>query len=124
MTTEKDIRDMYTHLRETNQTIPSECLDFMLHTCLKALEDTKEKDKTFKVRIKTFKVKIKTWEAMEEEFGLDSIDYINCRYVFTDMMEDDLPTNRIIEVEESSDIYIWNCSYNWYISDDMIEEYL
>jgi hypothetical protein len=44
MVTEKDIRDMYIHLRKTNNTISDEALNFMKHTCLKALEvNTKDK---------------------------------------------------------------------------------
>lgn len=38
MTTEKDIQDMYLHLRSTNQSIPDEALEFMKQTCLEALK--------------------------------------------------------------------------------------
>jgi len=42
MVTEKDILDMYTHLRATNQTISDEALEFMRWVCLSKLNsDTK-----------------------------------------------------------------------------------
>ncbi len=113
MTKVQDIRDMYTHLRETNQNIPSECLDFMLSTCLKALEDST-------------KVKIKTWKAMEEEFGLDSDGYIDCDKLFVVRMEEEIPEDRIILLQkDDNDDWCWKSeSCSWHISKDMIEEYL
>lgn len=38
MVTEKDILDMYSHLRKTNQSIPDETLDWMKTICFAALE--------------------------------------------------------------------------------------
>lgn len=70
-------------------------------------------------------VKIKTWEAMEEEFGLDTLDDIDCIDCFTQTMEERLPEDRIIEVNRIKTLgysasYNWN--NDWFISDDMIEE--
>ncbi len=70
------------------------------------------------------RVRIKTWEAMEEEFGLDDDGDINNKYSFVDMMEEVIPEDRIIEVEEDEDIYLWDCDSQWYISKDMVEEFL
>jgi hypothetical protein len=42
MVTNKDIFDMYAHLRKTNTSIPDEVLDFMKDVCLKELSGEKE----------------------------------------------------------------------------------
>ena len=65
-------------------------------------------------------VKIKTWNKMVEEFGLISMNSIDCENFFNDDMEEAMPKNRIIVITKSiDDIYYWN---GWIISDDMIEE--
>ena len=72
------------------------------------------------------KVRIKTWEKMVEEFGLVESNRgygIPCDAVFLDEMEELLPEDRIVD----RDIYAkWNYipTDYFYISDDMIEEYL
>lgn len=38
MITQKDISDMYIHLRKTNQSIPTEALDFMKQACEEKLD--------------------------------------------------------------------------------------
>lgn len=43
MVTEKDIIDMYVHLRRTNMSIPDEALDFMKETCLEKLDKLNNK---------------------------------------------------------------------------------
>lgn len=45
MITEKDINDMYLHLRKTNQDIPDEALEFMKIACMDKLAIWKIKDK-------------------------------------------------------------------------------
>ena len=60
-------------------------------------------------------VKIKTWEQMEQEFGLDKNDDIDCELSFLKVMEENMPKNRIIVLENKG----WK---GWTISDDMIEE--
>ena len=61
------------------------------------------------------KVRIKTWEEMEEKFGLSDPECIDCEDGFYDMMESDLPKDRVINVIEG----LWK---GWFISDDMIAE--
>ena len=39
-----DVIDMYTELRMKNYSIPSEHLEFMKHTCLKAIEASEQKE--------------------------------------------------------------------------------
>jgi len=80
------------------------------------------------------KVKIKTWERMESEFGLDTINDIDCKETFNEYMEKSLPEDRIIEIvkdEKYSDdvlynVYVWYTNTSaiteWNISDNMIEE--
>jgi hypothetical protein len=66
-------------------------------------------------------VKIKTWEQLQEEFGLDLDGDINCKYGFTREMEEIIPKNRIILLENG----LWEIEYpRPSISDDMIEEEL
>lgn len=86
------------------------------------------------------KVRIKTWEEMEKEFGVDNVGDIKCKETFSTYMEELLPKDRIIEIEENGknnmfklyNVYDW-CIYNvyawgkydineWNITDDMIEE--
>lgn len=70
---------------------------------------------------------------MEQEFGLDGLGDIDYRETFIIMMEEQLPKDRIIEVEKdenisnspSYNIYVWYVNEfksEWSISDDMIEE--
>jgi len=74
------------------------------------------------------KVKIKTWETLEKEFGLDEEGDINCSFFFTKDMEEELPADRIIEVEPRIDLidgrkYLFENDISlWWVSDDMIEQ--
>ena len=77
------------------------------------------------------KVRIKTWEQMEKEFGVDNVGDIKCKETFNTYMEEQLPKDRIIEIEkdENNTLKIFNNVHDWYvddfewnISDDMIEE--
>lgn len=49
MVTEKEILDMYIFLRKENQSIPDHVLEFMKHTCIKAIE-AEEKSFSFEYR--------------------------------------------------------------------------
>lgn len=62
------------------------------------------------------KVKIKTWEAMEDEYGMDAIGCVSAKYGFSRIMENQMPSDRIIEVDEHN---VWS---GFCISEDMIEE--
>ena len=62
------------------------------------------------------KVKIKTWEQMKEEFGVDEDGFINCHSGFTPRMEKSMPEDRIVELVDGREYYVW------VISEDMIEE--
>jgi len=64
------------------------------------------------------KVKIKTWEQMEEELGLIEKGFIDAEFGFTEEMEELMPKDRIIEIDE--DVF-W-AETGFYISNDMIEE--
>jgi hypothetical protein len=66
------------------------------------------------------KVKIKTWEAMEKQFGLDVYGDIQITesMCFNTTMENEMPSDRIIEVEAFDDRYSWK---GWEIINDMIE---
>ena len=68
------------------------------------------------------RVKIKSWEQMEKEFGLKHKENIACRYVWTCDMEEEIPEDRIIQVE-TCELYDMNWQ-DWSISEDMIEAYL
>ena len=80
------------------------------------------------------KVKIKTWERMESEFGLDTINDIDCKESFNEYMEKSLPKDRIIEIVKDKkysddvlyNVYVWYTNTpvitQWHISDNMIEE--
>ena len=73
------------------------------------------------------KVKIKTWAKMEDEYGLDKYDDINCNLNFVDSMEVAMPEDRIIQVLQQGDKYLWDTgtgANEWEISQDMIEEVL
>jgi len=73
------------------------------------------------------KVKIKTWSEMEKEFGLDEVGDINCEYSFVDIMENNLPEDRIIETVKDDDgdpVWFTSESSGWNISNDMIKEKL
>ena len=71
------------------------------------------------------KVKIKTWAEMEKEYGLTVCGEIDCDAVFTDEMEEQMPANRIVEIDcRYGDIGSW-CDWNgWDISEDMVAEVL
>jgi hypothetical protein len=70
-------------------------------------------------------VKIKTWDQMEKEFGLTGSGSINCTIVFTEEMEEDLPKNRIIVLENDEWRYI-SKTYDkrYWICDEIIKEEL
>ena len=73
------------------------------------------------------KVEIKTWDDMEEEFGLDTFGEISCWLSFTIDMEDVMPEDRIINIEESvysEDEFYWEGEGGWDISRDMIKRRL
>jgi len=67
------------------------------------------------------KVKIKTWKRMEEEFGLDRSGSIDCEESFVNSMENRMPKNRIIEVDEDSR-WKHKDGSTWMVSKDMIAE--
>ena len=92
----------------------------------------------------TIKVKIKTWDAMVKEFGFFAentfYNHINCEGHFLPAMENMIPKDRIIEVNEYDLVnnkieYLWyttrpasNNEYGgikpcrWHITEDMIEK--
>ena len=74
------------------------------------------------------KVRIKTWRQMQDEFGLDADNAIDCFKKFTTVMESSLPRDRIITLDrvyEDDNYYISDEFTSRYctflISDDMIE---
>jgi hypothetical protein len=71
-------------------------------------------------------VQIKTWEDMQKEFGLDFFDDIACAEIFTRAMEEELPSDRLLEVEGDIEgvrpVFTWKASRGWSISSDMIEK--
>ena len=79
-------------------------------------------------------VKIKTWKQMEKEFGLDEdgdIEVLEDRVYFVDTMEEYMPKDRIIKVdehrakwmtEEPNDMYWEVHGSEWFIVSEMIEE--
>ena len=79
-------------------------------------------------------VKIKTWEQMSKEYGIvyDKDNNIKPRIQIRDCsflkeMEDDLPENRVIEIEKNKTYgeFTWFApDGSWSICDEMIEEYL
>ena len=74
------------------------------------------------------KVKIKTWDDMVEEFGIyPSGELIICDRGFTVAMENDMPKDRIIELEQplpyDPSVWLWK-EGRWIITDDMIAEYI
>ena len=68
------------------------------------------------------KVRIKTWEEMEKNFGLDEYGdiLVTGDYYFTKDMENIIPKDRIIEIDENNG---W-LSELYGISEAMIVEYL
>lgn len=68
------------------------------------------------------KVRIKTWEEMEKKFGLDKYGdiLVTGDYYFTKDMENIIPNDRIIEIDENNG---W-LSELYGISKPMIIEYL
>ena len=72
------------------------------------------------------KVLIKTREEMEEEFELDSDGdiYIEAdKDSFTRRMEDEMPEDRIIEVEPQDTYYSWvDLDLNYNITENMIKQ--
>jgi len=69
------------------------------------------------------KVEIKSWEEMKAEFGLDDRGSINTLYGYTQQMEDELPQDRIIEIDSYSLWYTETTGnfWGWSISKDMIK---
>lgn len=68
------------------------------------------------------KVRIKTWEEMEKEFDINTWGHIKCKCHFLPDMEDIIPEDRVIEIDEKSN---WvGQEVNWSISEDMISEYI
>lgn len=67
------------------------------------------------------KVQIKTWDNLVSQFGVDVDEtFILCTSIFTKDMEDELPKDRIIEVQQNSDgNFDWGI---WEITLDMIEK--
>ena len=77
--------------------------------------------------VETRKVKIKDWETMVEEFGLTALGSIDCENLFIPEMEKELPDDRIITVRNEGGEPVWRIpetGSEWYISDDMIEEFI
>jgi len=68
-------------------------------------------------------VKIKTWEDMVQEFGIDHNGNIKCEKIFTPSMERYIPKKRIIKIAEDDNMK-WVDSFNFKISNDMIEQYI
>ena len=69
-------------------------------------------------------VKIKTWETMKNEYGMEEgrIPITN-ELSFCKDMENDLPDNRIIEIDENNEYN--NNNWNiWYIHEKIIEKTL
>ena len=64
-------------------------------------------------------VKIKTWDRMVKEFGLNKDGDIDCQDTFATGMEREMPKNRVIAIKNHK---WWQSSWNWDISEDMIEE--
>ena len=72
-------------------------------------------------------VKIKTWKQMEKEVGLTYYGYINTEKKFTHLLDELLPSDRVINVEKDNhnNHYVWRIyPYMYHITDDMIEEVL
>ena len=68
------------------------------------------------------KVKIRTWSDMTKEFGLDTPYTINNGWL--DVMEKELPNNRVIEVKKykkSECVFVWN---EWMITDEMVDDFI
>ena len=71
-------------------------------------------------------VEIKTWKEMEEEFGLNKYGLsIACYNTYIREMEDEMPEDRIIEVDKNitrSHLYNWvGSSLYWSISKVIIK---
>ena len=62
------------------------------------------------------KVKIKTWKRLKEEFGLDAEGDIDCKDSFLPEMEEMMPDDRIICLDDER---YW---HDYRIYQDMIEE--
>ena len=69
------------------------------------------------------KVKIKSWAAMAAHYGLDEDGDILCDGIFSTHMEDWMPGDRIIEVDDSTEPFLWYVTTKdaYTISNDMIE---
>lgn len=82
------------------------------------------------------KVRIKTWGKMRKEYGLNEIAEPRCNELtaFTTVMENKLPSDRIVEINEAHEKYYYEegikvmtdayysmkkIKYNW--TDEMIE---
>jgi hypothetical protein len=65
--------------------------------------------------------RIKTWAEMEQEYGLASSVAIDCEWIFTIEMEQQMPEDRVIQVNNNC----WKTENNfWGISEEMTAEYL
>ena len=69
-------------------------------------------------------VEIKTWKEMEEEFGLNKYGLsIACYNTYIREMEDEMPEDRIIEVEPQDTYYSWvDLDLNYNITENMIKQ--
>lgn len=74
------------------------------------------------------KVKIKSWEEMEEEFGLDHAENINCNFGFTKAMKKYCGTVATIrKIDSDGEVKLTSASSNldfsdWKFSTDMIKK--
>jgi hypothetical protein len=71
--------------------------------------------------------KIKTWNEMLETPGAELTEYGNIKFKnggegFVTYMEDQMPSNRVIKVEDS--IWVKGMNDDWFINEPMIKEYL
>lgn len=78
-------------------------------------------------------VKIKEWEQLREEYGFDQDDDIACEGVFSRLMNEALPKDRIISIQNVSEhkFPLWFCGdiseegrEHYDITPDMIEKFL
>ena len=68
------------------------------------------------------KVQIRKWDDMAKEFGTDSDNDILTRNIsFTQDLEKELPSDRIIDIKDGVQL---NWKNEWVITDDMIEKIL
>jgi len=71
------------------------------------------------------KVKIKSWEELEKEFGYDNEDTLRTPSGFTQLLEEDLPADRIIEVvgfRRQPQMWLTGDGGVYYIDEEMVSE--